>query len=131
MTENQTIKDRLILFIKHLGIGQTKFEARCGLANGYVNNIRKSISPDKLQIIAQAHPELNSGWLMTGEGEMLRPNYTQNVCGGENFSQTGNVTVNHSDPTLMKMMEELSAQLRLTEKAQEQMDRLIAIIERH
>lgn len=72
MTENQTIKERLISFIAYLGMGQGKFEKECGLANGYVNNIRKSVSPDKLQIIARRFPELNSGWLMTGEGEMLR-----------------------------------------------------------
>lgn len=72
MTENQTIKDRLISFIQYLKIGQRKFEHACGLANGYVNNIRRSVSPEKLQIIAQQFPELNTGWLMTGEGEMLK-----------------------------------------------------------
>lgn len=29
MAENQTIKERLILYIKFLGIGQGKFEAKC------------------------------------------------------------------------------------------------------
>lgn len=69
---NQTIKERLILFVKHLGMAQTRFEKHCGLANGYINNIRKSISPDKLELIALCFPELNTGWLMTGEGEMLK-----------------------------------------------------------
>ena len=72
MAENETIKERLIFFIKHLNIGQGKFEAQCGLANGYVNNIRRSVTPDKLQQIARQYPELNTGWLMTGEGEMLK-----------------------------------------------------------
>ena len=71
---NQTVKERLISFIKQLGIAQAKFEKQCGLANGYINNIRKSISPDKLQQIALTFPELNTGWLMTGEGDMLRSN---------------------------------------------------------
>ena len=56
MAENQTIKERLILYIKFLGIGQGKFEAQCGLSNGYVNNIRKSITPEKLQMIARQNP---------------------------------------------------------------------------
>jgi len=44
----------------------------CGLSNGYVNNIKKSIQPDKVQSIVLNYPDLNPGWLMTGEGEMLR-----------------------------------------------------------
>lgn len=69
-----TVKERLILFIKHLNIGQAAFEKRVGLSNGYVNNIRKSIQPDKLQKISLIFTELNPGWLMTGEGEMLKQN---------------------------------------------------------
>lgn len=76
MAENETIKERLILFIKYLNIGQGKFESRCGLANGYVNNIRRSITPEKLQQIVRQYPELNSGWLMTGEGQMLKESTT-------------------------------------------------------
>ena len=60
-----TVKERLILFIKHLGISQRAFEQSVGLSNGYVNNIRKSIQPDKVQKIAQKYPDLNTGWLMT------------------------------------------------------------------
>lgn len=67
-----TVKERLIIFIKSLDIGQGAFEKAVGLSNGYVNNIRKSIQPDKLQKIALKFPELNTGWLMTGEGEMLK-----------------------------------------------------------
>lgn len=72
MTYNQTIKDRLKIFVKYKGLGQGKFEAKCGLSNGYINNIRQSILPDKLQKIALQFPDLNTGWLMTGEGEMLK-----------------------------------------------------------
>lgn len=79
ITVNQTIKDRLILWIKHLGIGQAKFEKQCGLANGYVNNIRQTITPEKLQIISLHNPQLNTGWLMTGEGSMLKEEFSQNL----------------------------------------------------
>ena len=68
---NQTVKERLILFIKSLNLSQARFEKQCGLANGYVNNIRKSITVDKLQQIALTFPQLNKGWLLTGEGEMF------------------------------------------------------------
>ena len=72
MPENQTVKSRLIAFIAYLGIGQGKFEKNCGLANAYVANIRESVTPKKLQQISQRYPELNTGWLLTGEGEMLK-----------------------------------------------------------
>ena len=68
-----TVKERLKEFIKHENMGQGRFEKSCGLSNGYVNNIRRSIQPDKLQKIARCYPHLNTGWLMTGEGEMLKP----------------------------------------------------------
>ena len=72
MTENQTAKDRLIQFIKTKGIGQGKFEKACGLSNGWVNNVKATIKDDKLQKIARQYPELNTVWLLTGEGEMLK-----------------------------------------------------------
>lgn len=77
MADYQTIKERLILFVKAKKIGQGKFETLCGLSNGYINNIRKSIQPDKLHKIALQYPELNTGWLMVGEGEMLRNEETE------------------------------------------------------
>lgn len=48
------------------------FEKASGLSIGYVKNISKSIQPDKMELISGAFPDLNPGWLMTGEGEMLR-----------------------------------------------------------
>lgn len=73
----ESVKERLITFIGSLGIGQAKFEKQCGLANGYVNNIRRSVTPEKLQKIAQKYPELNTSWLLTGEGEMLKTSTEQ------------------------------------------------------
>lgn len=67
----QSVKERLIIFIKEKGLSQGKFEKVVGLANGYVNNIRKSITEEKLQQIARYFPDLNKAWLLTGEGEML------------------------------------------------------------
>ncbi len=67
-----TVKERLKKFIKSQGIGQAAFEREIGLSNGYVNNIRQSIQPDKVERIIERYPQLNSGWLMTGQGDMLR-----------------------------------------------------------
>lgn len=66
-----SIKERLKLFLAKKGLSQKKFEVACGLSNGYVNNIVKTISVDTLQKIIGTFPELNKDWLLTGQGSML------------------------------------------------------------
>jgi transcriptional regulator with XRE-family HTH domain len=67
-----SVKQRLIEFLKYKKIGQKKFAQIVGVSDGYVNAIKKSIQPITLHKIAMQFPELNTGWLMTGEGEMLK-----------------------------------------------------------
>ena len=64
--QNDGVKERLVAFLADIGWSQSKFERECGMSNGYVNNIRSSIQPDKLQRIAQRFPALNIAWLMIG-----------------------------------------------------------------
>lgn len=61
-------------FLKYKKISQSKFEKSIGMSGGYINNIRQSIQPDKLQRIAVQFPELNIAWLLIGDagGEMLK-----------------------------------------------------------
>lgn len=134
MIENQTVKERLLTFIKYLGIGQAKFERECGLSNGYVNNIRVSIQPAKLQSIAQQYPELNPGWLMTGEGEMLRSDNIQMIGNVSSGSTLQGVNVRGSDihinpnayDTLLKIVE---ANQETTRVFQSQTDKLIVLLQ--
>ena len=69
---NSPVKQRLILFLFYLKIGQKRFALNCGLSAGFVNSIVKSIQPDTLHKISMQYPELNTGWLLTGEGSMLK-----------------------------------------------------------
>lgn len=79
-----SVKERLIEFLKSQGISQRLFEQTIGVSNGYVNNIRVSIQPDKVQRIAQHYPNINTGWLLSGEGEMLK---------GETKAPNGSVAI--------------------------------------
>lgn len=84
-----SVKDRLILFIDSKGISKNAFEKACGLSTRYVSNMRQSIQPDKIKKIALVFPELNTGWLLTGEGEMLKPDVSQSAKGDNNIQVTG------------------------------------------
>ena len=77
------IRERLIEFINSQKLSINRFEKECGLSTGYVRNMRKSISPEKLESIVHSFPSLSPGWLMTGEGTMLRGAMSQKI-GGNN-----------------------------------------------
>ena len=72
--------------------------------------------------ILKKYPELNRVWLMTGEGEMLKSNVSiENGDGSKQVIDDGN---NINTPsTLDKALDALA-------KSQEQIDRLIVVIEK-
>lgn len=70
------IVSRIKEFIDYKTISVRKFEEKVGFSNGafasqYKNN--GSIGSDKIENILQSYPEINLEWLLTGEGEMLKP----------------------------------------------------------
>lgn len=67
-----TSKDRLIEFLSFLELGQNAFEKKVGIANGYISKLKSSIGSGHIGKISTAYPELNTTWLLTGEGEMLK-----------------------------------------------------------
>lgn len=68
----QTVKDRIVEFIKFKNITSRVFEKQCNLSNGYLRQLRNSPSADKIEMIISAFPELRREWLMAGEGDMLK-----------------------------------------------------------
>lgn len=72
----ESMKQRLMRFIKSQNLSQGKFERMCGMSNGYLCNIKQSIGSSKIQSIAMAFPQLNTEWLLTGTGDMLNEGYT-------------------------------------------------------
>ena len=84
-----TVKERLECFLKSKKISKTEFGKRVGASASYVSSIRKSIAPDKIEGIAENWPDLNIEWLMTGEGQMLKPQSANSVSVGS-VSGNGN-----------------------------------------
>jgi len=83
-----SVKERLTKYAKTKERSVRAFEIKAGLTVGYINAIRVSIQPDKIQRIASHYPDLNTEWLMTGEGEMLKTGNIK-VAGDGNISNTG------------------------------------------
>lgn len=75
--ENTTVKQRLIIFAKSKERSVRAFEKKVGLTIGYINAIRISIQPDKVERITSHYPDLNTTWLLTGKGEMLHNPYLE------------------------------------------------------
>lgn len=65
------LKSRLIQFIEYKGFTIQSFEGRVGLSNGAVSKMGDGTRRSTLDKISTAFPELNTAWLLTGEGEML------------------------------------------------------------
>ncbi len=63
------IKRRLREFINEKGITVRGFEKSLGRSNGYFKNSEFAL-PKLIDEIADAYPELNIGWLVSGEGCM-------------------------------------------------------------
>ena len=83
----KTVKQRLVEFITALNITQAEFQRRCNLSSGYINNMVNGIGAAKLDQILSEYPLLNAKWLLTGEGEMLKPqqpSVQQNNYNGNN-----------------------------------------------
>lgn len=81
-----TVKERIKEFAKYKEKSIRAFEIKCGLTIGYINAIRVSLQPDKIQSIASHYPDLNTSWLLTGEGSMLKDGQgNNNQSGRRNF----------------------------------------------
>ena len=87
-----SIKERARIFCAHKGIKVADFERASNLSNGYLNNVRKSPSLEKVEGIRVAYPDLNVHWLITGQGEMLKTQSMNTVVTGD-VSGNGNQIV--------------------------------------
>ena len=64
------MKERLMQFIKGQGLTVSGFQRQIGVSESYIRNISRGIGTDVLLSIEREFPQLNSRWLLTGEGEM-------------------------------------------------------------
>lgn len=77
-----SVKERLKEYIDFKGLSIRYFCESIGVSSAYVTSMRKSIQPDKLEVIALQYPDLNVQWLLTGEGEMQK--FPEGILGKSN-----------------------------------------------
>lgn len=65
-----TVKDRLLQFLKAEDMSRAEFARRMGLSVAYVSAMRKSLPEEKVVRMTEIFPRLNRDWLLYGEGEM-------------------------------------------------------------
>lgn len=96
----RTVKQRLMDFIQYKGLSQGKFERMCNMSNGYLNNLKKTIGSEKLQNVCRAFPDLNTEWLLYGEGKMLKTDnhsvQQTNTFGNNTYVVGNNNTISNS-----------------------------------
>lgn len=130
--------ERFDKYMTFKGLNDNKVTVDLGLSNGTIGKSRKDgrdLSDRVIEQILNFYTDLNKVWLLTGEGEMLNKKIYQEAKGDNNTQVAGNG--NNVNVTTKSLLEELAAQRKLTEKAQEQVskaqeqiDRLLSIIEK-
>lgn len=124
-----SIKERLEQFIQEQGISVAEFERKCELSNGYFSKLKSSVGSEKLEKIHRAFPIIDLCWLITGEhqtGEIIN----QQVNGKYNTQVAGNDNNINTSSSIDKALNEIAEQRKLVAKAQEQIDRLISLLEK-
>lgn len=66
------VKERLVSYLDVKEISKRAFAISIGASPAFVNNISNNIGPKFIESIKLHYPDLNIGWLLTGEGEMLK-----------------------------------------------------------
>lgn len=69
----ETVKERLLQFLKAERISKAEFARNMGVSEAYVSTMRKSLPEARVARLIELYPTLNRDWLLYGEGEMYLP----------------------------------------------------------
>ncbi|MBP3511135.1 MAG: helix-turn-helix transcriptional regulator [Prevotella sp.] len=123
----------LRLLRQSLGLNQVQLSSEIGLAQGYISELEKG----KKQITDEVITKLTNrfGEEVVEQSMQDTPLVQQTVEGEvNNFSGIGDVTVQSADSipvaAFNKMMAEIAEQRKIVSKSQEQIDRLLNLLEK-
>lgn len=115
------VRGRIKAYLQEKNISQNKFAKAIGVSPAFVNNISKGIGADKLQRITNIFTDLNTDWLLTGKGNMLK---------GQSVSTNSEDTnQQQNDMTIQELLEAIKRRDQQMDEMLSQQGRLISIIE--
>ena len=89
------------------------------------------LSSRMVDMICETYPEFSRSYLLTGEGALIKTDKAENIqqnINSSHITQNGNVEASANMDKLINVLAEQSQQVT---KAQEQIDRLITLLERN
>lgn len=89
------------------------------------------LSSRMVDMICETYPEFSRSYLLTGEGTLIKTDKADNIqqnINSSHITQNGNVEASANMDKLINVLAEQSQQVT---KAQEQIDRLITLLERN
>lgn len=124
MPENQNVKERLLFYLSQKHLNKSAFGASIGASSSFVDAIRSSISPEKLERIMDEYPDLDIVWLLTGRGQMQKTTTSEpkNNAAPFDVHHNGVVNINAINEKLESIQRELA-------EMKEERKQLLAIIE--
>lgn len=122
-------------FFKEKGVSQKQLSETLGVSQPYINALfsgQKEFGKKQAKIFGDLFG-ISPNWLLTGEGDMLI-NAQHSTVVGSNIKGNGN-QIMHNDFSEIKMLvnemaEQRKANTALIKKKDEQIDRLLSIIEK-
>lgn len=85
------MKSRIIDFVKSQKMSIREFERVCNFPNGTIGAFKNDINNKRRVVIFEKFPQLNTKWLLSGEGEML--NHLHNEA-THNINSSNNTYIN-------------------------------------
>ena len=136
MTKENTIKI-VYEILTHTGLNAKAFSDSIGKERPqWLYNV---LNPEKVtglssrmvDMICETYPEFSRSYLLTGEGTLIKTDKAENIqqnINSSHITQNGNVEASANMDKLINVLAEQSQQVT---KAQEQIDRLITLLERN
>lgn len=128
---------RIYKYLEYKGITAKEMETRASLSNGAVSKMGNGTRRSTIDKLSNAFPDLNTVWLLTGEGDMLTSRDTTvtgsgnavNTVTGNGNKVSANVAGDFAD-LASKFSEALKTSQEQLSSSQCQIDRLIKVIEK-
>ena len=123
----------LKLLRQSLGLSQVQLSTEIGLAQGYISELEKGKKQITDEVISKLYDRYGHDVV---DEWMQEPHVVQQTVEREinNFSGTGDVSVQSGNSIPMeafnKMLDELAEQRKIVTKSQEQIDRLLGLLEK-